>query len=198
MKKRRTLVIAILLIAALALGIGYAAQSGFVKVSGDVANKPHELKLVFVNKNVGDAVISDSKIGTGSAEETTSTLNVLSVVDGEVNANFDVSDLAHKDDYITAILTVKNTNQYDVIVREEPTVSYNWSKGSGFFEVEGVWVDAQGAKITTEEGRTLSHEETLKLKVTITMTAEATGDELLGDFSLQAWADSKTTTTPNP
>ena len=196
MKKRRTLVISLLLIAALALGIGYAAQSGFVKVAGDVSNKPHELKLVFVNKDddATDAYIAGSKIGTGSAEETTSTLNVLSVVDGEVNANFDVSDLAHKNDYITAILTVKNTNQYDVVVRETPTVSYNWSKGSNFFEVVGVWVDAEGNEITTEEGRTLSYEETLRLKVTITMTADATGDELLGDFTLQAWADSKTTT----
>jgi hypothetical protein len=179
MKKRRTMIISLLLVAALALGIGYAAQSGNVKVNGDVTNTPHELKLVFVKDD--DVKITASSI-TGKDNGTTN--SEIIVVDGAVAATFNVHDLAHKDDYVTAVFKVKNTNDYDVKLLT-PTVTKTIVDDSllpenadNFFNVEATYgnedVGGNGDLI-------LKKDETKTVTVKITMTV-TTGNTLEGDF----------------
>lgn len=191
MKKRRTIIISLLLVAALALGIGYAATSGDVSVNGKVKNHPHELKLVFEKNDVDDAKIIESRVGTVEGSGSESVSHTLDVTDGADFATFNISDLAHKDDYIKAVLTVKNTNQYDVVLTETPTPTYSWTKGSNFFVVSTEWVDDDPSDGLTEEDLTLEYNQTKRIYVTITMTAEATAADLEGDFVLSIPATGK-------
>ena len=190
MKRRRTLIISLLLVAALALGIGYAATSGDVTVNGKAKNHPHELRLVFENNDAEDAKIIDSRVGTIGDSGSASVSNTLEVTDGADVATFNISDLAHQGDYIKAVLTVKNTNQYDVILDENPSVSYTWTKGSNFFTVTTQWEDTTGDTLT-EADRTLEYNQTKRIFVTITMTAESTAADLEGDFVLSIPATGK-------
>lgn len=183
MKKRRTLIISLLLVAALALGIGYAGLSGQVTVNGKVKNKPHAVELVFVKdasvKITASAVGTDNGVG-GVA----STTNTLDVTDGHDTATFNVSDMAHKGDYITAHLKIKNNNQYDVVVGE-PTTNYILPDGTAqFFTVTTAWIDRTGDSVVNEADLTLGHDEVLEFTVTITMIGEPTSENIEGDFIL--------------
>ena len=60
MKKRRSLVIAALLVAALALGIGYAGLSQEVKITGDIASSAVTFDVVFTESNMVVTTRSDS------------------------------------------------------------------------------------------------------------------------------------------
>ena len=55
MKKRRTTIIAFLLVAALALGIGYAALTTNLTITGGVTNAPHPINVVFQSGTLKEA-----------------------------------------------------------------------------------------------------------------------------------------------
>lgn len=189
MKKRRTLIIALLLIAALCLGIGYAAQSGYVEVSGNVTNTPHPVKLVFVAS--GSKLNESAVTVTNNASRVNSTNNELIVVDNTSTATFDISDFSHEGDYAILYLQVKNTNEYDVALRSDPVAdgSLEITKAAGttvdFFTVDAEWIAEPGDETTL----TLSENETKTLKVTITMT-KSTGENVSGGYKLHVYGDS--------
>ena len=193
MKKRRTLIIALLLVAALCLGIGYAAQSGYVEVSGNVSNTPHPVKLVFVENG---SSLKDSKVTVvNNSERVASTNNELIVVDNTSTATFDISDLSHQDDYAILYLRVKNTNEYDVALESDPDKAGNLvitknanadgTTPDDFFTVEAEWITEDG----DVENLTLAEGETKTLKVTIKMI-DSTGDNVSGSYKLQVWGTS--------
>jgi len=189
MKKRRTLIIALLLVAALCLGIGYAAQSGYVEVSGNVTNKPHPVKLVFVQD--GSSLKNSEVTPVNGSSRVPSTNNELIVVDNTSTATFDISDFSHEGDYAELYLRVKNTNEYDVALRADPVEdgSLEITKGAGvtedFFTVDAEWITETGDKDTL----TLAEGETKTLKVTITMT-DSTGNDVSGSYKLHVFGDS--------
>lgn len=59
MKKRRTLVISALLVAALALGIGYAALSQDVKITGDIASSAVIFDVQFTKSDMEVYAVTD-------------------------------------------------------------------------------------------------------------------------------------------
>ena len=189
MKKRRTLIISLLLVAALALGIGYAVQTGTVELNGEVSNKPHAVKLVFVENG---SSIHESKVTTDGGVQVDSTNNELLVVDGAHTATLDIFDLSHQNDYITAYFRIKNTNNYDVTLDTDPDQAANLiiSKRDGttpsneekFFTVTAEWIK-QDASDVEEDDLTLSTNQTKTLKVTITMT-KTTAETLEGRYVL--------------
>lgn len=71
MKKRRTLVVALLLVAVLALGIGYAAISDVILTitgTGDLATSSENFKVVFTNPTSDDAAtISVDGVATNAS-----------------------------------------------------------------------------------------------------------------------------------
>ena len=184
MKKRRTLIIALLLVAALCLGIGYAAQSGYVEVSGNISNQPHPVKLVFVEE--GSSLVKSS-VTNNNDQKVPSTNNELVVQDNKSTASFDISDLAHVDDYAELHLVVKNNNNYNVALRDDAdkdglTVTGDATHGD-FFSVTGEWI-TEGA----DDDLILEPNETRVLKVVIKMT-KSTGNELTGSYKLQVFGD---------
>ena len=171
MKKRRTIIISLLLVAALALGIGYAATSGNVKVSGEVYNKPHELKLVFVS---GALTATE-----GDSDDAFDASEVL-CTNGATSATFNVKDLSHNGDFVVATFTVKNTNLYKVTLDETPSVEYT---GSSFFTVTPTWTLNEGQDLT------LDYEETATFTLKVQMN-KTTAEELDGDFVVTVGATS--------
>ena len=92
MKKRRTLIISLLLIAALALGIGYANMSRILTVNGDgILNR------------------DDSKFIVEFTDECSITPDKGSVTTAGTTANFDIENLKDKDE--TAVITLKVKNK---------------------------------------------------------------------------------------
>ena len=107
MKRRRTLIISLLLIASLALGIGYAALSSELLISGggSLTAKQTDLVVVFTA-----AQSSDSTLGTANADNTR-------------NATFTVSGLHEKDQTVTFTYTVTNQSKGLDVYLNTPTVS---------------------------------------------------------------------------
>ena len=189
MKKRRTIIISLLLVAALALGIGYAVQTGSVELNGEIANKPHEVKLVFVGNG---SAIHTSQVTGDNGTTSTSTNNEMLVVDGAHTATLDISDLSHEGDYITAYFRIKNTNNYKVTVDADPDQAANLviSNKNGtpatdeekFFTVAAEWIK-QDASDVEANTLTLATNETKTLAVTIRMS-KTTANTLEGRYVL--------------
>lgn len=189
MKKRRTIIISLLLVAALALGIGYAVQTGTVELNGEVSNKPHAVKLVFVENG---SKINGSLVTGDNGVTSTSSNNELIVVDGAHTATLDISDLAHQNDYITAYFRIKNTNNYNVTLDEDPDKAANLTisnkdgtlanEGQKFFSVTAEWIKQDDTDVEANN-LILSTNQTKTLKVTITMT-KTTAETLEGRYVL--------------
>ncbi len=175
MKKRRTLIISLLLIAAIALGVGYAATTGSVKINGDVANHPHELNLTIVAEGTPatqKTEIVEEMIG-GVATDTDSSVSIVT----DTLASISVKGIAHTGDYVKAAVVVKNNNEYDVRL-EAPSHTTTFPDDytadmKDFFTVTYEWDDASDV--------VLAKGETKVLYVTVTM-ATTTGNTLEGDF----------------
>ena len=100
MKKRRTLIISLLLIAALALGIGYAALSTDLTVSGSVSNAPHPIDVTF----------QEGSISAGAGLASAEAASRVVCTNGAKSATFDVAGLVHQGDKVVATFTVVNNN----------------------------------------------------------------------------------------
>ena len=116
MKKRRTLVISLLLIAALALGIGYAGVSTQLVISPTAAS---EVQAIDVGFTAGSVVRT-----TNSHQDETYTITVNDGYD-EATLNGDtvirvepsISGLRYKDDTVVLQYTITNNNDYPVNVK---------------------------------------------------------------------------------
>ena len=168
MKRRRTLIISLLLIAALALGIGYAALSTELTVTGSVTNQPHPINVVYTGN--ADVITVD-----GDHAEARGASNVICTADAK-SATFNVAKLAHNGDFVVAEFEVINKNEYKVQM-EAPTVTYT---GDDFYETTSYWVDASGNQIAAPE---LSKNQTAKFYVKVMMDI-TTANTMSGDFTV--------------
>ena len=159
MKKRRTTIIALLLVAALALGIGYAALAddlfitGSANISAENAESAFAADVYFtkavISADKGTAVIGADKNGEASDKVT-------------ITVNDDV--LAGQGDSVICALEISNVGDLDAKITLDSVVA---SK-SEYFKVTTSWGN------TTEQ--TLGAGETLDLTVTITVLKTPTVD----------------------
>lgn len=93
MKKRRTLIISLLLVAALCLGIGYAALARELVISSTANLSPDDsdFNIVFVS-----ATPSDTSVATASVTGTGTT------------ANYTITGLSHVGDKVTLTFEIEN------------------------------------------------------------------------------------------
>ena len=130
MKKRRTLIVTLLLVAALALGIGYAALTDTLRVGGtagvsaEAGSEAFEADVYFSKAISGDK--ADASVG---ADNDTATMTVkadaLKVVGDEAVATF----------------TIKSDSDLAVVITN-PTVAngYITNDNKEYFEVTTNWV----------------------------------------------------------
>lgn len=147
MKRRRTLIISLLLVAALALGIGYAALSVDLTVSGSVTNSPHPIDVVYKSGAITD--------GNDAAK----TASNIVCTEGAQSATFSAAGLVHADDTVTATFTVINRNQYKVTLAA-PTVTSN--SNSAYYAVSTQLPD-NATSVEVPAGETATFTVTVKM-----------------------------------
>ena len=174
MKKRRTLIISLLLIAALALGIGYAALSTDLTVSGAVSNAPHPIDVTF----------QEGSITAGAGLASAEAVSKVICTNGAKSATFDVAGLIHKDDKVVATFTVVNNNKYAVTLNT-PTITE--TDANNFFTATTTWLDDNGDATATAPR--LEAGETATFQITVTMDKN-TAETYTGDFVLTVTATS--------
>lgn len=126
MKKRRTLIIPLLLVAALALGIGYAALTDVLDINGtaDVnqaaAEEAFDLDVYFSNAKANE----DG--------------NVASVVASDNDmASFTASTLKGQGDKATFTFTITNDSDLDAVVT--PTLAADGNSNTEYFSIVSDW-----------------------------------------------------------
>lgn len=126
MKKRRTLIIALLFIATLCLGIGYAAFSSRMAINGEA---------ILPGVQVSEVVFTD-------AEKTGGDDHITVSVSGQ-NSNsltVNVSGFQHVDDTVTVTATISNPHPFEVTLTD-PAIKFVEQAGtqvdtSDYFTVE--------------------------------------------------------------
>lgn len=126
MKRRRTLITSLLLVAALVLGIGYAALTDVLDINGTAD----------VNQSAAeDSFNEDVYFSAAVANEAG---NVASVDAGDNDmASFTASTLKGKDDYATFTFTIKNDSDVDAVVT--PTLAADGNTNPEYFSIVSNW-----------------------------------------------------------
>ena len=146
MKNRKHVVVAFLLVAAMLLGVGYAALSDTLYVNGTLSVSAEDVQDTF-EKEVyfKDAAKDSSSTGTGA---TADTITIEADTDGDVNdaVTFTVNSLKVVGE--KAIFTFKIQNDNDFAVTATPSANFT----NAYFAVTGpvaVDVSANGSADVT-------------------------------------------------
>ena len=104
MKKRRTLIISLLLIAALALGIGYAGFTSELVISGDAVLNSTTTSGVVIKevKTIGLATDSDIKVTTQGV--------------GTRTAQVDITGFATTQDSVIIEVVIENPHEFEILL----------------------------------------------------------------------------------
>ena len=116
MKKRRTLIISLLLVAALCLGIGYAALSRDLQINGS-ANLQG-------NNEVFDSAFISGSITDSEMKDDTKSPATVSVTEGSTTASYTIDGLAVENDTVEMTFVVKNSTT-DVVAHLTGITSTN-------------------------------------------------------------------------
>lgn len=147
MKKRRTLIIALLLVAALCLGIGYAEITDTLTVNGDANAKPHQENLVVEFTEINNKIKCSGEIQTDHTV-----------------ATFNTTQLVVKDDTASAEYTVMNKSAEYSATIAAPSISF--TSGSEYFDVTTDFGEGTTRELAPNQSTTFT--VTVKLKHAVT------------------------------
>lgn len=145
--KRRNLVIVFLLVAALTLGIGYAAATDVLDINGNADVNPDQA----FNEDIyfSAAVANDAG-------------NVAYVSDDDKDvASFSVNSLSGKGDSATFTFTIKNDGDLNVTVT--PTLAADGNSQPDYFDISSDWA---GQAKDLAAGGEITYTVTVALKAT--------------------------------
>jgi hypothetical protein len=169
MKKRRTLVISALLVAALALGIGYAGVSTSLKISGTVASEIQKIDVAFVSVDEPLVHSADETVQAGMSADAGFTSKTLEVKP-------EVSGFTNEGDYVKLVYTIQNFNEYDVTLAK---ITIQQASASPFKITTNF---PTGGQVLSSAGAT-GGADTFKLEVLITLE-HAGADKISEDFTI--------------
>ena len=180
MKKRRTLIISLLLVAALALGVGYAAVTGNLFIHGKVTTAKQSFNVVFTAYETAE-VHKDAK----NVREIGGSTDALG--EGVQTLKFFVTGMSYKDESLTGRFTVRNDNDMTMYFTSAPVITYATENSP--FTVTYEWEENVANSGIAPGG--FAH-----VKITVTMTEGITADDTVDyDFTVQLPA---TSTAPTP
>ena len=165
MKKRRSTIISFLLVAALLLGIGYAALTDVLDINGtadvnqSAAEEAFNTDIYFSNAVANDAG------------------NVASVDAGDNDmASFTASNLKGKDDVATFTFTITNDGDVDAVVT--PTLAADGNSNAEYFSIVSDW---------NAQPKTVKSGESVTYTVTVTLLKTPT-ESIHGAFHIELTA----------
>ena len=195
MKNRRIAVISIVLVAVLCLGVGYAALTDDMSVTGnlsinkDAANEDFDMDVHF---DPGTAATITKESSDGTTDVSTVTATVTTAENGDVNDLLKITIpagvLNFKGDKLTVKATVvNNSTEFDATVK---MVAVDGQDDALLSTVSCTFNGAQEITIDANGG-------TAEVTVVITLNETVTGDEANknGDFSFAIGA---TAVDPTP
>ena len=168
MKKRRTIIISLLLVAALALGIGYAEMTKMLKINGDaILNQNND--SFEVNFTAGN--ITQDK-GSVTYSGTTADFNIMNIADigDEATITLTVTNQSPAADLKAELISVVPAD-YTLTYENGDTVDESNGK---FFNVSYVVKNANGDTVWNESGKvgtglTLANGETATVEITVSV-----------------------------
>ena len=155
MKNRKTVVVAFLLCAVMLLGVGYAALSDTLDITGSVD----------VNQSAAEEAFNEDIFFSAAAanqEGNTASVNA----DNNDKASFTIKTMKGAGDVATFTFTIKNAGDVDANV----TPAFNATLGntnSEYFDIKSDW---DGATKLLKAGETLTYTLTVTMKKTPTAT----------------------------
>ncbi len=163
MKNRKTVVIAFMLIAAMLLGVGYAALTDNFSITGNAEVGITQSNIEFDEKIYFSSATPTNTTGTSGISDTAS----VSTTDPD-GATFSIKSLALSNEEATFTFTIKNESEFDatIAITQEPT------QNTGYFETDVVFANGHVIKA----GEELSFTVTTRLikNVTSAVTASTT------------------------
>lgn len=152
MKNKKKVVVAFLLVAVMLLGVGYAALTDVLDITGSAD----------VNQSAAEEAFNeDIYFSAAVANETGNTASVNS--DNNDKASFTANTLKGKGDKATFTFTIKNDGDLDAAIT--PAISSNTNMT--YFAVSSDWA---GATKTLAAGQTITYTVTIELIETPTAT----------------------------
>ncbi len=179
MKKNRTLIVALLLVASLALGIGYASITSLLSVNGTAKTTPTDIDVKFTN---GCAILS-ADTADHNADRIAQIVAASSVgATGGLDIDFYAYDLREVGDTVTAIFWIQNDSDYNVRLTAPRLVSdpeYFKITFSNFIDSDDFADDvlAAGGKVSFTVTATLDQraDSAAEIVRSFTVVVEATG-----------------------
>ena len=176
MKNRKTIVVAFMLCAVMLLGVGYAALTDVLDITGSVD----------VNQSAAEEAFNEDIYFSAAVANGIGTPNTASVnADNKDKASFTVNSLKGAGDTATFTFTIVNDGDLDAKV----TPAFNASLGNtnpDYFDIESDW---DGATKDLVAGGSLTYTLTVTLKETPT-------NSVSGSFLIELTAVSVDATNP--
>ena len=169
MKNRKTVVVAFLLCAVMLLGVGYAALSDTLDITGSAD----------INQSAAEEAFNEDIIFTSAvANETGNTASVNA--DNKDKASFTANTLKGKGDKATFTFTIANNGDVDATVTPKLAAGTSGNTEPDYFSITSDWA---GATKTLEAGKTITYTVTVELLKTPTETVS-------GSFLIELKAES--------
>ena len=165
MKKRRTLIISLLLVAALALGIGYAALTDVLDINGTAD----------VNQSAAEEAFNEDVYFSAAVANETGNVASVDANDNDM-ASFTASTLKGKDDVATFTFTITNDGDVDAVVT--PTLAEDGNSNTEYFSLVSDW---------NAQPKTVKAGESMTYTVTVTLLKTPT-EAIHGAFHIELTA----------
>lgn len=154
MKRRRSLIISLLLVAAISLGVGYAALTDVLDINGSAD----------VNQTAAEEAFNEDIYFKAAVANQTGNVASVDANDNDM-ASFTASTLKGAGDTATFTFTIANDGDVDALVT--PSFAADGNSNAEYFEVSSDWA---GQAKTIGAGQTLTYTVTVKLIKTPTET----------------------------
>lgn len=172
MKNRRNVLLAFLLIAAMVLGVGYAAVTDTLDINGTAD----------VNQSEAEEAFNEDIIFTGAVANQAGDTASIDSKDPDM-ASFSIASLNGKDDKASFTFTITNNGDLDAMVT--PTLAENGNTNPTYFSIASDWLG---------QPKELKAGESITYTVTVTLLATPT-ETIHGAFHIELTAKSGADTT---
>lgn len=169
MKNRKLAIVAFLLVAVMAIGVGYAALTDYLRVNGDIEVHAANAGVVFDEKIYFSTEPSDITISGGKTEGDVALIDSASVTSPDV-ATFKCNSLSSSASEVTFGYVIKNDSDYDAVVtvaatmQGSETVNPNNTNAS-VFDVSYAFVGYnEGDTVEIAKGGSVQVQVTISLK----------------------------------